>query len=84
MELREAFESTTERAKKLPHQSNDVLLELYGLFKQATAGDVTGEKPGLFDFKGAAKYDAWEGHRGMTQDEAKQAYIDLVDRLARD
>ncbi len=82
MELRETFESATERAGKLPHQPNDVLLELYGLFKQATVGDVSGEKPGMFDFKGAAKYDAWEGHRGMTSEEAMQAYIELVDRLA--
>jgi acyl-CoA-binding protein len=82
MELREAFEAATERAKALPHQPNDVLLDLYGLFKQATAGDVSGEKPGMFDFKGAAKYDAWASRGGMTEDEAMQAYIDLVDRLA--
>jgi diazepam-binding inhibitor (GABA receptor modulating acyl-CoA-binding protein) len=82
MDLRETFESATEGAKNLSHQPNDVLLELYGLFKQATEGDVTGDKPGMFDFKGAAKYDAWEGHRGMTEDEAMQAYIDLVDKLA--
>lgn len=82
MDPHEAFEAATERAKELPHQPNDVLLDLYGLFKQATAGDVTGEKPGMFDFKGAAKYDAWEKRRGMTGDEAMQGYIDLVDRLA--
>lgn len=82
MELLVAFESAAERAKELPHQPNDVLLDLYGLFKQATTGDVTGEKPGMFDFKGAAKYDAWEKRRGMTKDEAMQAYIALVDRLA--
>jgi len=82
MELKEAFETATERAKELPHQSNDRLLELYGLFKQAAEGDVSGEKPEMFDFKGAAKYDAWESRRGMTKDEAMQAYIDLVDRLA--
>ena len=82
MELLVAFESAAERAKELPHQPNDVLLDLYGLFKQATSGDVTGEKPGMFDFKGAAKYDAWEKRRGMTKDEAMQAYIALVDRLA--
>ena len=63
---------------------HDVLLDLYGLFKQATEGDVSGEKPGMFDFKGAAKYDAWESRRGMTKDEAMQAYVDLVDRLAGD
>ena len=84
MELKEAFETATERAKELPHQPNDRLLELYGLFKQAAEGDVSGEKPGMFDFKGAAKYDAWESRRGMTKDEAMQAYIDLVDRLAAD
>lgn len=82
MDVREAFESATERAKKLPHQANDVLLELYGLFKQATEGDVSGEKPGMFDFKGAAKYEAWESRRGLSKDDAMQAYIDLVDRLA--
>ena len=82
MELRETFESATERAGKLPHQPNDVLLDLYGLFKQATQGDVTGEKPGMFDFKGAAKYDVWESRRGMSKDDASQAYIDLVDKLA--
>jgi acyl-CoA-binding protein len=84
MDLPAAFEAATERAKGLPHQPNDVLLELYGLFKQASEGDVTGEKPGMFDFKGAAKYDAWEKRRGMTRDEAMRAYIDLVDRLAAD
>jgi len=83
MELLVAFESAADRAKELPHQPNDVLLDLYGLFKQATTGDVTGEKPGMFDFKGAAKYDAWERRRGMTRDEAMQAYIDLVDHLGQ-
>jgi acyl-CoA-binding protein len=82
MNLQQAFEDATAKATELPNQSNDRLLELYGLFKQATAGDVSGEKPGMFDFKGAAKYDAWESRRGMTKDEAMQAYIDLVDRLA--
>jgi len=82
MNQKEAFEAATEGAKKLPHQPNDRLLELYGLFKQATEGDVSGEKPGMFDFKGAAKYDAWESRRGMTMDEAMQAYIDLVEKLA--
>lgn len=82
MDQREAFEAATGRAKELPHQPNDVLLELYGLFKQSTEGDVSGEKPGMFDFKGAAKYDAWESRRGMTKDEAMRAYVELVDRLA--
>jgi diazepam-binding inhibitor (GABA receptor modulating acyl-CoA-binding protein) len=82
MDQREAFDDATARAKELPHQPNDVLLELYGLFKQSTDGDVSGEKPGMFDFVGIAKFDAWESRRGMTKDEGMQAYIDLVDKLA--
>jgi len=82
MDLTEAFEAAAERAKQLPHQPNDVLLELYGLYKQATEGDVSGDRPGMFDFKAAAKFDAWEKRRGMTTDAARQAYIDLVDSLA--
>jgi acyl-CoA-binding protein len=82
MEIHEAFADAIERAKQLPHQSNERLLELYGLFKQATQGDVSGESPGLFDLKGAAKFDAWEARLGMTREQAMQAYVDLVDRLA--
>lgn len=82
MELSESFDAATRRAKQLPNQSNDRLLELYGLFKQATQGDVSGDRPGGFDFRGAAKYDAWASRRGMTQEEAMRAYVDLVDRLA--
>ncbi len=83
MDQREAFDDATARAKELPHQPNDVLLELYGLFKQSTDGDVSGEKPGMFDFVRIAKFDAWESRRGMTKDEGMQAYIDLVDKLAK-
>lgn len=82
MELREVFEDAIDRAKQLPHQDNDRLLELYSLFKQSTEGDVSGERPSMFDFRGVAKFDAWESRKGMTRDEAMQAYVDLVDRLA--
>jgi acyl-CoA-binding protein len=82
MDLHDAFEAATERAKQLPHQDNERLLELYSLFKQATEGDVSGERPGLFDFRATVKYDAWENRKGMSRDEAMQAYIDLVDRLS--
>lgn len=82
MDLQARFEASIEKAKGLPSQSNETLLELYGLYKQATEGDVTGEAPSGFDFRGAAKYAAWEKRRGMPSDQAKQAYVDLVDRLA--
>ena len=81
MATQEDFEAAAERAKGLPTQANDVLLELYSLYKQASAGDVSGDKPGMFDFVGKAKYEAWELRQGMSRDDAMQAYIDLVDKL---
>lgn len=82
MDLKDQFDAAIEKAKGLPNQSNEALLELYGLYKQATVGDVAGDRPSGFDFRGAAKYGAWEKRRGMSSDDAMQAYIDLVDQLA--
>ena len=61
--------------------SNDTLLDLYSLYKQGTEGDVTGKRPGMFDLKGKAKYDAWAGRKGISRDGAMQQYVALVDRL---
>ncbi len=61
--------------------SNELKLKMYALFKQATEGDVTGKKPGMMDFVGRAKYTAWEELKGMTSDEAMQAYIDAIEEL---
>ena len=60
---------------------DDKKLEFYSLFKQATVGDVNTDRPGMLDFKGKAKWDAWEGKKGMPKEEAQQAYIDLVNDL---
>jgi len=60
---------------------NDALLELYSFFKQATEGDVGGDRPGAFDFKARAKYDAWESRKGMKREVAMKAYIKLVAHL---
>ena len=60
---------------------NDTLLRLYALYKQGAEGDVSGPKPGFFDFVGTAKYEAWAKLAGTSQDEAKQKYIDLVKKL---
>ncbi len=81
-ELLADFQQATARAKTLPEQSNDVLLQIYGLFKQATSGDVSGDEPGMFDFVGRAKYDAWATRRGMSKDDAMKAYVALVNMLA--
>jgi acyl-CoA-binding protein len=54
---------------------------LYALYKQATEGDVTGDRPGGFDFKAIAKFDAWAELKGKLKEEAMKAYIDLMDKL---
>jgi acyl-CoA-binding protein len=76
------FQDAVARAKTLPRQSNDVLLDLYSLYKQATEGDVSIDPPGMLDFVGRAKYDAWLSRKGMPKDEAAASYIALVGRLA--
>lgn len=82
MNNKQIFDNAVEQSKKLTQRpSNQELLQLYALYKQATEGDVAGEKPGGFDFKGIAKYDAWAGLQGMSTEEAQNKYIDLVDDL---
>jgi len=56
-------------------------LKLYALYKQATVGDCTGDRPGMLDFVGRAKYDAWKELAGTSKDEAKEKYIALVEEL---
>lgn len=82
MATKEEFDQAVIRSKELTKRpSNEDLLKLYSLFKQATEGDVSGERPGGFDFKGAAKYDAWAEIKGMSADEAMAGYIELVEQL---
>lgn len=82
MDLQQQFDQAAERSKTLPQRpTNEELLQLYALFKQATEGDVTGERPGGFDFKNIAKYDAWEELKGKTKEQAQQEYIAFVDKL---
>jgi len=76
-----AFDDAMLRLKTLPEQGPDVLLKLYGLYKQATVGDVQGKRPGMLDFRGQAKYDAWAEYKGLTNDAARDRYIAYVDEL---
>src|SRR5215467_5491546 len=81
-DLKARFEKAAEDVKKLPERpDNDTLLKLYALYKQGSEGDVSGPKPGFFDFVGTAKYEAWAKLKGTKSDEAMQKYIDLVKRL---
>jgi diazepam-binding inhibitor (GABA receptor modulator, acyl-CoA-binding protein) len=80
--LEEDFQSAQTRVKQLAQTPPpERLLELYSLYKQATEGDVKGSRPGMLDFKGRAKYDAWAARRGTAPGDAMQAYVELVKRL---
>lgn len=70
------------KAKKDP--GNDLKLRLYANYKQATEGDVKGEKPGFTDFVNRAKYEAWAKVKGTSPDDAMKAYIKLVERVTRE
>ncbi len=82
MALLDDFDIAVTKSKELTKRpSNEELLNLYALFKQATEGDVSGERPGGFDFKAIAKFDAWASRKGITKDQAMQDYVDLVSKL---
>ncbi len=82
MDINELFKSAAERVQTLDTRpSNSNLLKMYGLYKQATEGNVQGDRPGGFDFKAIAKYDSWASLRDMAREDAMQAYIDLVNSM---
>ncbi len=80
--LEEQFATAQKEVQSLMERpDNDTLLELYSFYKQATEGDVGGDKPGAFDFKARAKYEAWEARKGMKREIAMKAYVRLVEHL---
>ncbi|NNL14703.1 MAG: acyl-CoA-binding protein [Acidimicrobiia bacterium] len=81
-DLADRFANAAEESKTLPERpGNDDMLKLYALYKQGSLGDVAGDRPGMMDFVGRAKYDAWADVAGMSQDDAMTAYIELVESL---
>ena len=81
-DLQSRFEQAAKDVHSLAERpDNDTLLRLYALYKQGAEGDVSGSKPGFFDFVGTAKYEAWAKLAGTAQDEAKRKYVDLVKKL---
>ncbi len=82
-DLQANFEAAVANSRNLSERpDNATLLKIYALYKQATEGDVQGDKPGFSDLVGRAKWDAWNQLRGTSGDEARQGYIDLIDSLA--
>ena len=81
-EINSRFEQAAIAAKSLPERpDNDTLLQMYALYKQGSSGDVSGDKPGFFDFVASAKYEAWEKLGGLSMEDAKKQYVDLVTKL---
>ncbi|KAG6505663.1 acyl-CoA-binding protein [Zingiber officinale] len=82
MGLQEEFEEYAEKAKTLPDTTtNENKLILYGLFKQATVGPVNTSRPGIFNLRDRAKWDAWKAVEGKSKEEAMTDYIAKVKQL---
>jgi diazepam-binding inhibitor (GABA receptor modulator, acyl-CoA-binding protein) len=82
-DLAERFSQAQARIKPVTGLGNNVMLDLYALYKQATSGDVSGDRPGMLDVKGRAKYDAWAKRKGLSKDAAMEQYIALVAEYAK-
>lgn len=81
-DLNNRFETAAKEAQQLPRRpDNATMLQLYALYKQSTTGDVVGNRPGIADFIGRAKYDAWAKLKGTGKEQAMQDYVDLVEKL---
>jgi len=82
MATQEQFDQAVKKSQTLTKRpSNEELLQLYALFKQATEGDVSGERPGGFDFKAIAKFDAWADLKGKSKEASIDEYVSLVEKL---
>jgi acyl-CoA-binding protein len=81
VEIKTKFEDAVKRSNNLPNQPPEVLLKMYGFYKQALNGDVTGKRPGRINLKARYKFDAWESNKGMSREEAMKSYIDLINDL---
>jgi len=81
-EINSDFDKAAVAVKSLPSRpDNDTMLQLYALFKQGSSGDVSGDKPGFFDFVATAKYEAWQQIKGLSQEDARKQYVELVTKL---
>ena len=82
--MSEAFLKAAEDVKTLTTRPSDEdMLEIYALYKQATVGDCNTVRPGMLDFKGKAKWDAWDGKKGTSKADAEAAYIAKVESLMK-
>lgn len=81
-DLKTKFDQAVADSKNLSERpDNQTLLKLYALYKQATAGDVEGKRPGFTDMVGRAKWDAWNEFKGISNDDAMKQYVSLIEDL---
>ena len=82
-DLKATFDSAVANSKNLSERpDNSTLLKMYALYKQASTGDNAEKKPGFGDMVGRAKWDAWNGLKGTSGDDAMQQYVDLIESLS--
>ena len=80
--MSEAFKTAAEEVKKIKGDpTNEEKLEVYAFYKQATTGDCNTSRPGFLDPTGKAKWDAWDGKKGVSKDDAEASYIEVVETL---
>jgi len=81
-DLQKQFETAAADSKNLDERpDNDTLLKIYALYKQGSAGDVQGNRPGFTDMIGRAKYDAWAKIKGLAKEDAMRQYVELINSL---
>ena len=79
MSLEDQFAQAVTDSKNLPERpDNMTLLKMYALYKQASSGDASGDRPGFSDMVGRAKWDAWDALKGTPKEAAMQQYVDLI------
>ncbi len=82
-DLKTSFDVAVANSKNLSERpDNATMLKIYALYKQATTGDNAEKKPGFGDMVGRAKWDAWNGMKGTSNDDAMQQYVDLIESLS--
>ncbi len=78
----EGFADARKKVEELyTRMDNKTIRKVYAYYKQATEGDISGKRPSALRFRDRVKFDAWSSISGMSREDAKSAYIDLVNNL---
>ena len=78
-DFEEAYQKASDMKEALPQ---DVMLLFYAYYKQATAGDNFSFNAN-FGVRDAFKFNAWMQLKGISTDDAKRKYIELVNEYKK-